>query len=430
MLNEARPVETALIYVPPRAGDLIFGRPLLERLLHACRRAGVQRFFIEAADGGAGVRAALGAFADNPDVRCVGSLAEVLDQLPHGTRCLALRGSLVVAAAQLRSVLASQALRPGEVVEVESTNGAHSGAVAVGPLERLLNRDAAARIAPTGQLPFVLNERPEDAREAELRLARELRRESAEKDAPMARWLDRRLSWRISYRLAHTAVMPNQVTLFSTAIGLLSAALFASPGYWPRVLAAVLFLVATTLDGVDGELARLKMAESRFGAQLDTVTDNLVHVALFAGVMIGCYRASASAAYAWLLVLLLGGFVSVTIAGRRARLVTGDRQWIAKIERLTGRDFAYLLLVLALLDRIYYFAWGAAFGTYVFAAVLWRMTTRRWGPSVSASPLPAAGAIDSEPSSEGRGLLLELGDLWRAVWAMRAAKAATGDGEE
>jgi phosphatidylglycerophosphate synthase len=242
----------------------------------------------------------------------------------------------------------------------------------------------------------------------------------------MARWLDRRLSWRISYRLAHTAVTPNQVTLFSTALGLLSALLFASPGYWPRVLAAVLFLVATTLDGVDGELARLKLAESRLGAQLDTVTDNLVHVALFAGIMAGCYRASGSSSYGWLLVLLFGGFALVTVAGRRARLATGDRQWIAKIERLTGRDFAYLLLVLALCDRIYYFAWGAAFGTYVFAALLWRLTTMRWGPSVSASPPPAA----SVNSSEGRGLLLELGDLWRAVWAMRPSKASTGDGEK
>jgi phosphatidylglycerophosphate synthase len=429
MLNETSSVDTALIYAPQRAGDLIFGRPLLERLLHACRRAGVRRFFVEAADGGAAVRVPLGSFHDSPDVTCVDSLARVLEHLPADARCLVLRGDLVVAASQLRRVLASQALRPGEVVTLESSNGAHSGTVVAGPLERLLNGDSGTRIAPTGQLPFVLNERSEDVREAELRLARELRHESAEKDAPLARWLDRRLSWRISYRLAHTAVTPNQVTLLCTALGLLSALLFASPGYWPRVLAAALFLVTTTLDGVDGELARLKMAESRLGAQLDTVTDNLVHVALFAGIMTGCYRASGSSSYVWLLVILFGGFGLVTIAGRRARLVTGDRDWIAKIERLTGRDFAYLLLVLALVDRIYYFAWGAAFGTYVFAAVLWRLTTRRWGPGVTASPVPAS-SVESVNSSEGRGLLLELGDLWRAVWAMRPSKVPSGEGEK
>ncbi len=426
MLKKTPSIETALIYAPPRAGALIFGRPLLERLLHACRRAGVRRFFIEAVDGEATLRAALGSFGDSPDVSFVASLAQVLEQLPADAPCLALRGNLVLSAWQLRSLLARQAVRPGEVVVCESTTGAHSGTVAAGPPQRLLSGAAVARIAHTGQLPYVLNERPEEVREAELRLARELRHETAEKDAPMARWLDRRLSWRISYRLAHTDIMPNQVTLFSTAVGLLSAVLFAAPGYWPRVLAAVLFLVATTLDGVDGELARLKMAESRFGAQLDTVTDNLVHVALFAGVMAGCYRASGSGSYVWLLVLLFGGFGLVTVAGRRARLATGDRQWIAKIERLTGRDFAYLLVVLALLDRLYYFAWGAAFGTYVFAAALWWLTTRRWGPSATAGAIPAASSVESEDGTEGRGLLLELGDLWRAV---RSSKLSTGDGD-
>ena len=37
-----------------------------------------------------------------------------------------------------------------------------------------------------------------------------------------------------------------------------------------RLLATVLLLVAITFEGVNGELARLKLAESRWGAQLDT----------------------------------------------------------------------------------------------------------------------------------------------------------------
>jgi phosphatidylglycerophosphate synthase len=415
----ASPV-AAVIEVPARAGDLLFGRPLLARLLRVCRRVGVKRvFLVAAAAERPRVRAALSAIDDGSDLVWLASFDQVLEHLRPDAICVALRGNLVLAAPQLRRVLSALATRRGEVVALRSTDAARGGTVKAGALGRLVSGTDAQTvwIAPAGQLPFALTEGPADGREAERRLARELRHETAEKDAPLARWLDRRLSWRVSYVLAHTAVTPNQVTLAATAIGLLSAWLFAVPDYWPRVLGAMLFLVATTVDGVDGELARLTMAESRLGAQLDTLTDNLVHVALFAGIIAGCWRASANRSYLYLPFILFGGLALCAVAGRRARLLSGDRQWIATVERLTGRDFAYLLVVLALLDRVSYFVWGAAFGTYVFAFVLWQLTTRRRVTSGAASADLAEDATRSMTTTENRGLLVEVSDLWRTVRA-------------
>jgi hypothetical protein len=43
-------------------------------------------------------------------------------------------------------------------------------------------------------------------------------------------------------------------------------------------------------------------------------------------------------------------------------------------ESLASRDFAYLLVILTLVDRIEWFLWAAAVGTYVFAAA-WLVLT-------------------------------------------------------
>jgi phosphatidylglycerophosphate synthase len=56
------------------------------------------------------------------------------------------------------------------------------------------------------------------------------------------------------------------------------------------IAAAFLFWFASIADGIDGEMARLTLSESRFGEQLDTAVDLLTYVFGFTGVMIGWTR--------------------------------------------------------------------------------------------------------------------------------------------
>ncbi len=293
---------------------------------------------------------------------------------------------------QLEQVLTESADKPGSIVRLTTTDADHGGEIAAGPCGELLRRGGinvnggslGATLGehfrtPIGELPFALNGRPEDREEAELRLARSLRKETAAKDAPMARWVDRKLSWRISMRLARTAITPNQVTIFNTLLGLTCGWLFSTPGYWTRLLAAILFLVSITIDGVDGELARLKMSETKFGGKLDITTDNIVHVAVFIGIFVGCYRASGSIAYLWLMIMVLIGFGLCSYATYRSFSLRGAiaEKWLEGLDRWSGRDFAYLLVILALINRLEWFAWGTAFGTYVFAFGLIWLTARK-----------------------------------------------------
>ena len=66
----------------------------------------------------------------------------------------------------------------------------------------------------------------------------------------------------------------------------------ARPGV--ELVGALLVLSHSILDGCDGELARLKFQESRFGGVLDFWGDNVVHAALFAAIAAGWSRAAGA----------------------------------------------------------------------------------------------------------------------------------------
>lgn len=394
-------IQTALIAAPDHGAVTVFGRPVLERLMILCRRAGVRRFLIEANPAGREeLASAMGRFAGRPEVTLVESFSRLVAgqaALSENGPCLMLAGNLVASRLQIETMMAHASEAAREVICIR--NGSEA-AITAGPLKLLLGRPHGRPLpCPANRdLPFALNGSASDNASAETRLARALRFETLGSDGLLARLLDRHLSWRISRRLARTWVTPNQLTVANTALGLIAALMFASASYWWRLLGSIVFLFSIMLDGVDGEVARLKMAETEFGGMLDKLTDNLVNVAVFAGLMAGCYRSSGSAAYFYLLAIMLAGFGFCAISVARAFRVSGPdaEVWIGKVDRITGRDFAYLLVILALINRLAIFAWTAAFGTYVFALALWWFTDRRRPQVERDAPSPEACAIAEE----------------------------------
>src|SRR5208282_3039821 len=178
-----------------------------------------------------------------------------------------------------------------------------------------------------------------------------------------------------------TPLTPNAVTLFNVALGLAGAYLFSRGGYGAQLAGSVIFLLCVILDGVDGEVARLKLKETVFGRYLDIITDNIVHVALFIGLGLGIARQTGDDRYLYVLGVLLGGFAFCAIAVGRALRPGGNGIRSKTLDKLTGllanRDFAYLLAIVALLNGLKWFLLCAAAGSYLFAAIVFLLDLRR-----------------------------------------------------
>lgn len=65
-------------------------------------------------------------------------------------------------------------------------------------------------------------------------------------------------------------VAPNAVTAMALCFGL-TGVRYGISGEWERAVAAI--VIAGVLDGLDGRIARLLRGESRFGAELDSLSD-------------------------------------------------------------------------------------------------------------------------------------------------------------
>lgn len=225
------------------------------------------------------------------------------------------------------------------------------------------------------------------AAQAETVFCERMRRDSKASDGPLAHWVDRRVSLRMSrWIVAHTGLRPNHITMIGTSIGLIASVLLGVGTYATGVAGTLLFLAATIIDGCDGEVARMKFLDSSFGQKLDVTTDNIVHVTVFVGLALGLYHANPDRPYLTLIAILLGGFAfdgAVTyffLAKRPGFASSGGppRSWKGRLrQRLLGgmeammnRDFAYVLVLMALADCLHWFLWGAAFGTYGFGILL------------------------------------------------------------
>lgn len=226
-----------------------------------------------------------------------------------------------------------------------------------------------------------------ERKRAQSMLVRSLRKSV---DGIIARHINRRFSLAATSVLMHFPVRPNHVTTFSLLVSITAAltaamATVASPGW--LIVGAVLWQLASMLDGIDGELARLKFAESKFGEWFDTLTDDVGKFMFFLGSGYGFSVVSGQTI--WLQVAALAVTIqlalSLTLYRKLLRTGSGSHYALAwdvspthsslamrlysRIEFLSRRDYYVFAWLCMSIMGVYELAIGL-----VLATTLWALT--------------------------------------------------------
>ncbi len=92
-------------------------------------------------------------------------------------------------------------------------------------------------------------------------------------DGIISRNINRKISLRISKYLASTGITPNQISIISFLISAIGSSLFLLNNHITTLIGGLLIQFSSIVDGCDGEIARLKFMESKYGAWLDGILD-------------------------------------------------------------------------------------------------------------------------------------------------------------
>jgi phosphatidylglycerophosphate synthase len=134
-------------------------------------------------------------------------------------------------------------------------------------------------------------------------------------DGIVSRYLNRPLSRPIARGLRGTRVTPNSVTALTLLLALATGAMLAAG--W-NIAGGIGIQVVSVIDGVDGELARLKDRATRFGGVFDAVTDRYADALMIAGMVVFAVRFESNARPEFVGMLALSGALIVSYS--RARI--------------------------------------------------------------------------------------------------------------
>ncbi|MFL6737851.1 MAG: CDP-alcohol phosphatidyltransferase family protein [Sphingomicrobium sp.] len=112
------------------------------------------------------------------------------------------------------------------------------------------------------------------------------------------------------------AFVPNAITALALCFGL-TGVRFGITNEWPQALACI--VGAGVLDGFDGRIARLLKAQTKFGAELDSLSDNIAFGTAPA-LIIFLWSLKEAPRFGWIAALALAVCCALRLARFNARI--------------------------------------------------------------------------------------------------------------
>jgi CDP-diacylglycerol--serine O-phosphatidyltransferase len=111
-------------------------------------------------------------------------------------------------------------------------------------------------------------------------------------------------------------ITPNALTALALSSGL-TGVRFAIGGDWQ--MAVVMILAASVLDGVDGQVARMLRGTSRFGAELDSLSD-AISFGVAPALILYLWSLTDAPRFGWICALLFAVFCALRLARFNAQI--------------------------------------------------------------------------------------------------------------
>lgn len=186
-------------------------------------------------------------------------------------------------------------------------------------------------------------------------------------DGIVSRYLNRPLSRPAARALRPTPITPNVVTAFTLLLAVAAGAMVA---FGWNIAGGIAIQAVSVVDGIDGELARLKNLATRFGGVFDAVTDRYADALMLAGMLVFAVRFEDRPRPEFVGMLALSASLIVSYSRARIEADLPDVIAAGKLDSIFGLASRDVRLLIAAVGTVA----GQCYWTLVVLAVLSALT--------------------------------------------------------